>query len=315
MPKRMAASTEVAAAALPLTRAPLTPQSLVCRLQADAEGGGSDGGASAALARRLTAEAESEALARKVAREEEAAIRPEFLSHGVVVLRQMASPWEQEELLKDCISKGTASKRSAATYGGLGSLCVQGTYGNTWADGHFVSREQGSFRGKPCCIELARNVFREFWRQHGGAIERADRAQRDSRLHFPKSFDECDNMVAGTYCRGGTLLSHVDAPQIKGDGWIVLLSVGADIEYGFRARAGAPISTTRVRSGDAACFNGKVVHHEITLVDGNVPEFWPRLVPDGSYDRIGLQMRCNGDDQWGGGGGGSAAGRGHRLGS
>ena len=91
-------------------------------------------------------------------------------------------------------------------------------------------------------------------------------------------------------------MTHVDDPQIKGDGWIVLLSIGADIEYGFRAARGGPMSTTRVRS--AACFNGKVVWHEVTRVDANVPEFWSRLVPDGSYDRIGLQMRCNGDNQY-----------------
>merc|ERR1712110_417727 len=62
---------------------------------------------------------------------------------------------------------------------------------------------------KPCCIELASNVFHDFRRQHADAIYRSDQALRDPRLHFPTSFDS-DNLYARSYAVGGTLGSHVD---------------------------------------------------------------------------------------------------------
>ena len=76
-----------------------------------------------------------------------------------------------------------------------------------------------------------------------------------------------------------------------------ILSLGADVDYAFRETRFGRAAIARVSSGDAVCFNAKAVFHAVEGVHANTPPFWPQLVPGGlspEFDRLGLQMRCNG---------------------
>lgn len=146
---------------------------------------------------------------------------------------------------------------------------------------------------KPCCIELAANAFAAFWKQHAPAIQAADRQHGQATLCFPTQFDS-KSLWARMYRPEHGLGFHQDPPN---DGFVLVLSLGADIDFSFYLQDRTRVSTIRVRSGDAVILNGSVVHHAITRVFDNTPGFWGKHVADDGvgayqYSRVGLQMRC-----------------------
>lgn len=227
-------------------------------------------------------EKDYEADLKKAKCDENQSLFANFLEHNVIHFPAFLSKTEQKLVLEDCIDKLSLKSMPGLSYKKLSGPSHGFSYKTGW-----IADDKSEV--VPCCIELAKNQHEKFITKNKDAINKLNNNQEDPKLRIPKDFDS-GSLLARMYGPKNGLGFHVDPP---GCGWVLVISIGADIDFQYYLKNSDNPYNIQIKSGEAVMFNGEVLYHGIKKVYENTPEWWNEVTKNIEYPftRIGLQMR------------------------
>jgi hypothetical protein len=205
-----------------------------------------------------------------------------FLKYNAIHFPAFLSDTEQQLILEDCINKLSIKNMPGGSYDKISGPSHGFSYKTGWI-------ADNTNEIVPCCIELAKNQHEKFIMENKDLINHINNNLADGRLGIPNDFDS-GSLWARMYGPENGLGFHTDPP---GCGWVLVISIGADIDFQYYLKNSNKPCDIRIKSGEAVMFNGEILHHGIKKVHENTPYWWDETIKnvEHPFTRIGLQMR------------------------